>query len=105
MMHDQSFLGPSCLSVNKRVQEDKLPPCIFGFCLLRILHCIVHTRKGHPTTKILIEKYDLTNAYRRTHLATTTALESLMMLTSIIFLTLWMAFGGAPCPAKGELLI
>ena len=38
MMHDQSLPDPSGLSVNTRVIEEELPPCMFGFCLLRILH-------------------------------------------------------------------
>ena len=99
MTHDQSFPGPSGLSVNNRVEEDELPPCMFGFCLLRIIHYIVHTRFRHPTTRILIGKYDIKSAYRRAHLSAKTAAESLMIFEGILYLALRMTFGGAPCPA------
>jgi hypothetical protein len=41
MTHDQSFPGPSSLSVNLRVQQEKLPPIMYSFVLLRSIHYIL----------------------------------------------------------------
>lgn len=40
MTHDQSFPGPSGLSVNLRVQNDKLPPIMYSYVLIRSIHYI-----------------------------------------------------------------
>jgi hypothetical protein len=53
MTHVQSFLGPSSLSVNLRVQQDKLPPIMYSFVLLRSIHYILSLRHQHPSTKYL----------------------------------------------------
>ena len=100
MTHDQSFPGPSGTSVNKRVITEELPPCLFGFCLQRILHYIVDTRRRLPTVRILIGKYDIKSAYRRAHLSAETAVESLMIFENILYLALRMTFGGSPCPSQ-----
>jgi len=76
MTHDQSFPGPLGLSVNNRVEEE-LPVCMFGFCLLQIIHFIVHTQFRHPMTRILIGKCDVKSAYWRAHLSAKTTTESL----------------------------
>ena len=41
MTHDQSFPGPSSLSVNLRVRQEKLPPIMYSFVLLRSIHYIL----------------------------------------------------------------
>jgi hypothetical protein len=41
MTHDQTFPGPSGLSVNLRVQKELLPPILYSFALCRIIHYIV----------------------------------------------------------------
>lgn len=64
MMHDQSFPGPSGKSVNLRVKPELLPPCMYSFALLRMLHYIISIRQRHPSTKIFISKFDLDAAYR-----------------------------------------
>jgi hypothetical protein len=40
--HDQSFSGPSGLSVNLRVQKDVLPPIMYSYVLSPLIHYIVH---------------------------------------------------------------
>ena len=62
MTHDQSFPGPSGKSVNNRVNSDLLPPCMFGFCLVRLIHYIVSLRQWHPDKTKLIGKFDLKSA-------------------------------------------
>jgi len=54
MTHDQSFLGPSLHSVNKRVIKECLPNCMYSFALLRILHYIVSLWSKHPTKRIFL---------------------------------------------------
>lgn len=41
MTHDQSFPGPSGLSVNLRVKKDLLPPILYSYALCRSIHYIV----------------------------------------------------------------
>jgi len=50
MTHDQTFPGSSGLSVNKRVIEEDLPPCLYGHALRRLIHLIVKMREENPTT-------------------------------------------------------
>jgi hypothetical protein len=45
MTHDQSFPGPSSLSVNLRVQQQKLPPIVYSFVLLHSIHYILSLRQ------------------------------------------------------------
>lgn len=51
MTHDQTFPGPSEMSVNLRVNQDHLPSCMYSFVLLKSLHYIISLQKRHPTTK------------------------------------------------------
>ena len=98
LTHDQSFPGPSGLSVNLRVEKEKLPPCMYSFVLSRILHYIVDLRKRHPTRKIFLCKFDLDSAYRRCHLSGTTATECLTIYDEKLIMALRLTFGGSPCP-------
>ena len=41
MTHDQSFPGPSNLSVNLRVQHEQLPPIRYSFVSLQTIHYIL----------------------------------------------------------------
>jgi len=99
MTHDQSFLGPSLHSVNKRVIKECLPNCMYSFALLRILHYIISLRSKHPTKRILISKFDLDSAYHRCHLSGATAAESLTIYNDTLLMALRMTFGGAPSPS------
>ena len=98
MTHDQTFPGPSNLSVNKRVIKEDLPECMYGHTLLRVLHFIVDLRYRHPDKRILLGKFDLKAAFRRAHLSPATALESMATLEDFLFISLRLTFGGAPCP-------
>lgn len=99
MTHDQTFPGPSGLSVNLRVEQELLPPCMYSFVLLRSLHYIISLRRRHPSTKIFISKFDIDAAYRRCHLSGTTAHECLSIHNNTLIMALRMTFGGSPCPS------
>jgi len=77
MTHDQSFPGPSGLAVNLRVKKECLPPITYSWVLMRTIHYICSIRSHHPHTKIFLCKVDLDAAYRRCHLSSETACESL----------------------------
>jgi hypothetical protein len=99
MTHDQTFPGPSTLSVNLRVQHEKLPPIRYSFALMQKIHYILDLRKRHPTTKFFLCKFDIDAAYRRCTLSSSTAFESLMMFEDYLLIALRMTFGGSPNPA------
>jgi hypothetical protein len=99
MMHDQTFPGPSGLSVNLRVKKDQLPPILYSYALCRMIHYIVHLRQRRPTPKIFICKVDIDAAFRHCTLAANTATESLTIFDDILLMATRMTFGGSPCPA------
>ncbi|MGH7974537.1 MAG: hypothetical protein ACREBR_03335, partial [bacterium] len=100
MTHDQSFKGPSGLSVNERTIRDELSPCMFGHCLRRIIHYIVDVRYRHNVVRIMMGKFDLKAAYRRSHLHATTATECCTVFSDLAFVALRKTFGATPCPTE-----
>lgn len=98
LTHDQSFPGPSGTSVNLRVDHSKLPPIMYGFCLKRIIHYILSLRERHPFTKIYINKFDYDSAYRRCHMSSQSAQESLTIHNNLLLMALRLTFGGSACP-------
>jgi hypothetical protein len=99
MTHNQTFPGPSELSVNLRVQHDKLPPIRYSYVLMRTIHYILDLRLRHPTTKIYLCKFDIDAAYRRCTLSSSTAFESLTIFEDFLLVALRMTFGGSLNPA------
>ena len=58
--HDLSFPGAfTNESINSRVMEDRLEPCMFGHMLSRLLHYIISVRERYPNTRIWLRKEDL----------------------------------------------
>jgi hypothetical protein len=99
LTHDLSFeITGKNISVNNRVDMSKYPEMIFGWCLPRIIHFIVALRIAYPGIRILIAKYDFSDAYRRINHSARAAVQSIIVLTSIAFLALRLAFGGSPNP-------
>ena len=103
--HDLSFPGQhSDHSINSRVLQENLQPCMFGHALLRIIHRIVHLRELFPHTTIWIRKEDAKSAYRRVHLNAKTAFKTAVQLTiddiAYILIALRLPFGGSPCPSE-----
>jgi hypothetical protein len=100
VIHDQSLPDPSGLSVNKCVIAASITACMFGFCLKRIIQCIVSLCQCHPTKRVLVGKFDWKSAYHRTHLSGQTSLEGITQVNCFLVAFLHMQFGGKPCPAQ-----
>ena len=79
MTHNQSktFSG-SGTSVNGRVDKEVLRTCMFGHCIIRMIHFILALRRAHPNKQIFMQKIDYKSAYRRAHLNWTTAIQSMI---------------------------
>jgi hypothetical protein len=86
------------LSVNDRIDMDSYTEMVYGWCLSRVIHFIVALRLAHPTTHILISKYDFSDAYRRvTHLPSA-AVQSIIIFAKVAYVALRLTFGGSPNP-------
>jgi hypothetical protein len=115
LTHDQSFRFKSGTSVNSRVETDKLANCLYGNALRRFLHAIVLYRHRFPTAPLLIAKFDLKSAYRRTHFSGISALQSIAtsngLRTSndeseeIAYVSLRLTFGGSPNTSEFSLIL
>jgi hypothetical protein len=98
LTHDQSFPWPSGSSVNLRVDSSKLPHIMYGFCFTCIIHYILGLHQCHPSSKIFINKFDYGVAYRRCHMSTQSAQESLTIHDNFFLMALRLMFGGFACP-------
>ena len=75
--HDLSFPGGvSGKSLNSRIDERQLEPCMFSHVLLRLVHYIANLRRRHVRSQIWLRKEDFKSAFRRLHLSANSALES-----------------------------
>ena len=86
-------------SVNKRIDHDAYPELIYGWCLLRIIHFICAMRLARPNVKILITKYNYSDAYQRICHSAKAALETILVIGAIAFIMLRLSFGGSPNPS------
>ena len=102
--HDLSFPQEiSGTSLNSRVVDTELEPCMFGHTLLRLVHHIIKLRNEYPKKKIWLRKEDFKSAYRRMHLNATTALQASVRVKLLgkyyVLVSLRLPFGGSPCPS------
>jgi hypothetical protein len=99
LTHDLSYeITCKGISVNNRVNMPRYPDMIFGWCLPRIIHFVVALRLAYPRSRILIAKYDFSDAYRRINHLAQAAVQSIIVLATIAFLALRLSFGGSPNP-------
>jgi hypothetical protein len=114
LTHDQSFRFQSKTSVNSRVEKEKLADCLYGSALRCFLHAIVLYRRRFPTAPLLIAKFDLKSAYRRTHFSGISALQSIATSSGLhlsttdsdelAYVSLRFTFGGSPNPSEFSLI-
>lgn len=99
LTHDlsHSITSPDA-SVNSRIDLDQHPEMVCGWCLSRIIHFVVALRKQHPTKRILVAKYDFSDAYRRVAHASKAAAQTILTVGNIAYIMLRLSFGGAPNP-------
>jgi hypothetical protein len=99
LTHDLSYeITGEGIFVNNRVNMSRYPEIIFGSCLPRIIHFVVALRIAYPSSRILIAKYDFSDAYRRINHSARAAVQSIIVLAAITFLALRLSFGGSPNP-------
>jgi hypothetical protein len=85
-------------SINKRIDMSRYPEMIFGWCLPRILHFVASLRWHKPQVKILMSKYDYSDAYRRIAHSASAAPQTIAVHDGMGYLALRLTFGGSPNP-------
>lgn len=99
LTHDASFIPrPGSTSVNQRIDLGQYDEMIYGWCLPRLIHYIVSMRKNYPCQRILIAKFDYSDAYRRIPYSAEAAKQQILIVDNIAFLMLRMTFGGSANP-------
>ena len=97
-------MTPSNTSVNDRVLEELLLPCMFGHCLTRVIHFVVALRNKFPNIPILIQKIDWKSAYRRAHMNWVTSIQCCSIFNEWALIPLRAVFGGSPCPSEWSIV-
>lgn len=69
------------VSIDERLDEDKLKPLIYGFMFIQLLHMIHVVKMACPTVAILICKYDFDLAYQLMHMNGSSAARFLCITT------------------------
>ena len=68
------------MSVNSRVEKEKLMPCYFGRVIKCHINWAVAACRKYPNKRILATKLDIKTAYRQCHLNTMTAIQTCTQL-------------------------
>ncbi len=99
LTHDASFPPrPGSTSINDRIDLHQYGEMIYGWCFPRIIHYIVALRKRSPGVRILIAKFDYSDAYRRIAHSSEAAAQQILVVDDIAFVMLRMTFGGSANP-------
>jgi len=98
--HDLSFsISSEDASINSRIDMDRYPDMVYGWCLQRILHYLAALRSRYPGIKIYLSKFDYSDAYRRISQSPKATAASVVKFGNIAYFCWRMVFGGAPNPA------
>jgi hypothetical protein len=101
MTQDLSFSSSDpthAISINKRIDMTSYPEMIYGWCCSRTLHFIASLRYHHPRCRILIAKYDFSDAYRRIAHSAQAAHQTISIIDNREHMALRLTFGGSPNP-------
>ena len=101
--HDLSNPMLSGHSWNSMIDEELMSPCLFGWCLVRILHRIHDIREKHPNERILISKIDLDAAFRRLHVCSAHSVLSTTIIDEIAYFLGRLPFGSSEGPGKHDI--
>ena len=85
-------------SVNGRIDLQRYPEMVYGWCMPRILHVVAALREEHPGTAIFICKFDYSDAYRRVAHSPAATAQTIAVLDSVAYVSLRLTFGGSPNP-------
>jgi hypothetical protein len=85
-------------SINSRVDMSAYVEMVYGWCLPRIIHYVVSLRSRYPELRILISKYDYSDAYRRIAHSAEAAAHTIAINGNTAYLSLRLTFGGSPNP-------
>ena len=85
-------------SINSRIDMGAYPEMVYGWCFPRILHYVASMRTHHPRSRILISKYDYSDAYRRIAHSALAASQTIAVNGETAFISLRLTFGGSPNP-------
>ena len=100
LTHDLSFsITGEDVSVNSRCDMNAYPEMVYGFCLSRIIHFIVALRGKYPEERILISKYDFSDAYRRMAHGASSAIQTILVHGARAYIYLRLTFGASANPA------
>ena len=98
--HDLSFsLTSEDASVNQRVDMERYPDMVYGWCLQRILHYLAALRSRFPSTRIYLSKFDYSDAYKRLSQSPKATASTVVRFGKIAYFCWRMVFGGSPNPA------
>jgi hypothetical protein len=99
LTHDLTFsITTEDASVNNRVDMDRYPEMYYGWCLTRCIHFAANLRAKHPGRRIFMQKFDYSDAYRRMSHTGRAAAQTILVVASVAYLMLRLAFGGSPNP-------
>ena len=85
-------------SINGRIVMELYPEMTYGWCLPRTVHFIVSLRWHRPTRRILIAKYDYSDADRRVAHSGSASPQTIAVHDGMAYLALRLTFGGSPNP-------
>jgi hypothetical protein len=98
--HDLSFsLTSDDASINQRVEMDRYPDMVYGWCLHRIFHYLAALRYRFPETRIYLSKFDYSDAYKRLSQSPRATAATVVRFGQIAYFCWRMVFGGSPNPA------
>ena len=98
--HDLSFsITGEDVSVNSRCDMDEYPEMVYRFCLSQIIHFIVSLRGKYREERILISKYDFSDAYQRMAHGASSAIQTILVHGARAYIYLRLTFGASANPA------
>ncbi len=106
LTHNQSWKWSSGTSVTSHIQKELLQACRYDFCIRRLINWAIAARRKYPGQSILATKIGYKSANHRgiLHFATALQTSTQLLEDNLAIITLWLTFGGAPCPFKWGIL-
>ena len=84
--------GPP-MSINKRIDMTAYTEMIYGWCLPRIIHFVVALRWRNPYARILVAKYNYSDAYRRIAHSASAATQTIAIQEPFAYLLITLGGG------------